>query len=186
MSKAIDKEQARWQEAINDLCCKLAPEANIDGGGCDSGDPLDFSLAEIAQAVNYHVNLLSDAAQIIKDDCPEGGTAQDVLWACEEVAKCDALFRQDDALMQIAEGTDDLVGVISILWNRLQEAEGTLSPLGQQISDHQRKQAAKVPYAYCCNGDPTTCDCVNPNHGTAQQNNQIQRTPLAKTDTENH
>ena len=23
------------------------------------------------------------------------------------------------------------------------------------------------PYAFCCNGDPSTCDCVNPEHGDA-------------------
>jgi len=23
------------------------------------------------------------------------------------------------------------------------------------------------PYAYCCNGDPDACDCVNKDHGTA-------------------
>jgi len=26
---------------------------------------------------------------------------------------------------------------------------------------------ALLPYAFCCNGDPKVCDCVNPNHGTA-------------------
>lgn len=31
-------------------------------------------------------------------------------------------------------------------------------------------QTQALPYAYCCNGDPATCDCVKPDHGTAQQN----------------
>lgn len=45
----VEQEVMRWQKAIYELCKKYAGDS-IDGGGCDSGDPLDFTLAEISQA----------------------------------------------------------------------------------------------------------------------------------------
>ena len=46
-------EITRWQNAIYALLQKAVPDANVDGGGCDSGDPLDFTLSEISQALGY-------------------------------------------------------------------------------------------------------------------------------------
>lgn len=63
----IDVEQARWQEAIRGvvLCgVKDIPESfrpiDIDGSGCDSGDPLDLSLAEVQQGLNAWSNYVYD------------------------------------------------------------------------------------------------------------------------------
>jgi hypothetical protein len=53
VEKAMDEEQGRWQDAIYQLLQKLVPEACVDGGGCDSGDPLDVTLSEIAQAISH-------------------------------------------------------------------------------------------------------------------------------------
>jgi hypothetical protein len=52
IDKVVDKEQARWQKSIYDLARKhaIAPD-DIDGSGCDSGDPLDLTLAEIGQVI---------------------------------------------------------------------------------------------------------------------------------------
>ncbi|MGZ5527815.1 MAG: hypothetical protein ACXWJB_04005 [Limisphaerales bacterium] len=51
-----EAEQARWQERIYHELCDIAAAAelniNIDGGGCDSGDPLDFTITEIRQVTN--------------------------------------------------------------------------------------------------------------------------------------
>lgn len=48
--EALEAEQGRWQDAILELIRKRVPEPLlIDGGPSDSGDPLDFSLAEISQ-----------------------------------------------------------------------------------------------------------------------------------------
>lgn len=44
--KERDDEQGRWQEAIGDLLWKLSGK-QVDGAGCDSGDPLDLTLTEI-------------------------------------------------------------------------------------------------------------------------------------------
>lgn len=45
-------EIGRWQKAIYDLLRAHVPHPDsIDGGGCDSGDPLDFTLSEISQAL---------------------------------------------------------------------------------------------------------------------------------------
>jgi hypothetical protein len=51
----LEKELRRWQEAIREAVIKHsgAPDHIIDGGGCDSGDPLDLTLAEIAQGFAY-------------------------------------------------------------------------------------------------------------------------------------
>ena len=44
------EEQSRWQDAIYQRLRQVAGDA-IDGGGCDSGDPLDVTLCEIGQAI---------------------------------------------------------------------------------------------------------------------------------------
>lgn len=46
-----DQELRRWQDEIRDAVIRHsgAPDSRIDGAGCDSGDPLDLSLAEISQ-----------------------------------------------------------------------------------------------------------------------------------------
>lgn len=48
----LETELRRWQDAIRDLLCDLTGDdgTKIDGGGCDSGDPLDLTLTEIRQA----------------------------------------------------------------------------------------------------------------------------------------
>lgn len=45
--------ETRWQDAIHELCDRLVPEARIDGSGCESGDALDVTLAEIRQVLLY-------------------------------------------------------------------------------------------------------------------------------------
>lgn len=57
VDEAEGAEAGRWQDAIYELCKKVCREWNIDegmidGGGCDSGDPLDLSLSEIKQAID--------------------------------------------------------------------------------------------------------------------------------------
>lgn len=49
--RALVTEISRWQAAIRAHVIRHsgAPDDRIDGGGCDSGDPLDVSLAEIGQ-----------------------------------------------------------------------------------------------------------------------------------------
>jgi hypothetical protein len=42
-------ELTRWQDAIRGLVCILSGSFDIDGGSCDSGDPLDFTLTEITE-----------------------------------------------------------------------------------------------------------------------------------------
>lgn len=44
-----ESEQARWQSAITDL---ISQYADVDGAGCESGDPLDVTLSEIQQTIN--------------------------------------------------------------------------------------------------------------------------------------
>jgi hypothetical protein len=56
-----EKETGRWQEAIYTKVCKDCPGVNIDGAGSDSGDPLDFTLAEIGQALNHWLDKCAKA-----------------------------------------------------------------------------------------------------------------------------
>jgi len=55
----LDLEIARWQKAIYELVRRRSGSDIIDGGSCDSGDPLDFILSEIEQGFN----ILIDAAE---------------------------------------------------------------------------------------------------------------------------
>lgn len=68
---ALDKEIGRWQQEIYELCCKLVTvdgeeQTNIDGNGCDSGDPLDLTLDEISQAANYWQERCHDMKEALK------------------------------------------------------------------------------------------------------------------------
>lgn len=46
-----DEEIPRWQNAIRKLCIAECGQ-DVDGTGCESGDPLDVTLTEIALAFN--------------------------------------------------------------------------------------------------------------------------------------
>jgi hypothetical protein len=49
-----DDEIRRMQNGVRDHLILLGvPDSRIDGAGCDSGDPLDFTKAEISQAFNF-------------------------------------------------------------------------------------------------------------------------------------
>lgn len=64
----LDRELRRWQDAIRDKMIAMGvPDSRIDGAGCDSGDPLDFTLAEVGQGVGYFVDQL--------DELPAAATA---------------------------------------------------------------------------------------------------------------
>ena len=57
--------ETRWQKAIYEVCKEaVGPEhySEIDGGGCDSGDALDFTLTEIRQALSFVKELESRSA----------------------------------------------------------------------------------------------------------------------------
>lgn len=46
--RELDKEQSRWQNAIDAIVLQFDPDR--DGSGCESGDPLDLTLTEIRGA----------------------------------------------------------------------------------------------------------------------------------------
>lgn len=48
---AIEAEQARWQKRLDAQIAEVYPDR--DGGGCESGDPLDVTDSELRQAFNY-------------------------------------------------------------------------------------------------------------------------------------
>lgn len=51
----LQAEFRRWQESIRELAIAEtgAPDFFIDGGACDSGDPLDLTLTEIKQGFAF-------------------------------------------------------------------------------------------------------------------------------------
>lgn len=75
-SEEVQAEQGRWQDAIREHLVKACgiPDADswIDGAGCDSGDPLDVSLAEISQVINHFI----DAADPSTPSAPVPGEHQ--------------------------------------------------------------------------------------------------------------
>lgn len=58
-----EKEQGRWQNAIYKLIIKNVPDNLIDGAFCDSGDPLDFTLEEVSQAIVYFKDKVDELEQ---------------------------------------------------------------------------------------------------------------------------
>lgn len=85
-----DKEVGRWQQAIYELCCKavegLREARTIDGAGCNSGDCLDFSLAEISQAVcslRDEIDLLTHERNEAQERAGEAWVAG--CWLAEEL-----------------------------------------------------------------------------------------------------
>jgi hypothetical protein len=76
----VDKELSRWQDAIRDKLINLgAPDWKIDGAGCDSGDPLDFTLAEVGQGAGYFVDQL-DALKVALNELLVEAETSCVLW----------------------------------------------------------------------------------------------------------
>lgn len=63
--EAHGAEIRRWQDAIRDKLLSQCPQANIDGAGCDSGDPLEFTLTEINQAFTHLDNKAYDALRAL-------------------------------------------------------------------------------------------------------------------------
>lgn len=62
------------------------------------------------------------------------------------------------------------LGTVKVVrrWNDLEcVCEGARPGVGTRILRDEFLQGPLSPYAYCCNGDPATCDCVNPDHGMA-------------------
>lgn len=61
----LETDYRRWQDAIRDAVIKHsgAFEGKIDGGGCESGDPLDFTLAEIELGFAHLDDTLRERAE---------------------------------------------------------------------------------------------------------------------------
>lgn len=78
----VEKEVQRWQEGIlSEVTDQLDRDASligehrrtIDGAGCDSGDPLDVSLAEISLGMASYSDALADArSKLGAMDCGAG------------------------------------------------------------------------------------------------------------------
>ncbi len=65
-----DKEIGRWQREIYDAIKEhTGADSEIDGAGCDSGDPLDFTLTGIAQGFEYMKQRVIEAcAKVLEDE----------------------------------------------------------------------------------------------------------------------
>lgn len=68
-NEAVDNELRRWQDAIRDKMIAMGvPDFKIDGVGCDSGDPLDLTLAEVGQGLAYFIDQLEAEKQVASND----------------------------------------------------------------------------------------------------------------------
>ncbi len=85
-----EAELGRWQEKIrNRLMDETGGDIDIDGRGCDSGDPLDVTLAEIGQAIEYIRSLKHAAMRVLEDMTP--GTAEFI----DEPQRCERFIRTE-------------------------------------------------------------------------------------------
>ena len=95
-SEPSDAEQARWQHAIADKIAEFVPDVCADG--CDSGDPLDWSLAEIGIALQ--------TALETKEQATEPLTRERLKEFAKDNPPPDSWFEEEQAsevLEQIAE-----------------------------------------------------------------------------------
>lgn len=61
IEQAVEAEQTRWQDRLDWLHQKYG----VDGSGCDSGDPLDLTDAEVHAAITLFENAVYDCAQML-------------------------------------------------------------------------------------------------------------------------
>lgn len=59
--QAVEAEQSRWQDRIYAICQKVLPD--VDGAGCESGDPLDVTDAEVSMTIAH----LQDQAGMVEE-----------------------------------------------------------------------------------------------------------------------
>jgi hypothetical protein len=81
-----DEEVGRWQDEIRKTVIKLsgAPDHSIDGGGCDSGDPLDLTLTEIRQGFNQMIDQRDALVAACKDALAKMEAAWDDTGVCPQ------------------------------------------------------------------------------------------------------
>ena len=93
--------EARWQKAIYDKVRELSGTDNIDGAGCDSGDPLDFTLSEISQGFVHVINERDDRIaelETIERAICEYGTEEglSLVGYTTELHRLEALLKRED------------------------------------------------------------------------------------------
>ena len=65
--RATLAEQSRWQARFE----FLADEYEVDGGGCDSGDPLDFTESEVRQVITKLTDKCDEATLAENEACAQ-------------------------------------------------------------------------------------------------------------------
>jgi hypothetical protein len=97
VSLAVGNEHARWQEAVYLELRRNVPRPNdIDGGDCDSGDPLDFTLSEITQGFGQIVDI-SDCSHPHLDGIDQTN-GEDKVWRCQ---MCKRFYRFRDDYVEV-------------------------------------------------------------------------------------
>lgn len=91
-----DLELRRWQDTIRDLLCDLSGNdgSGIDGGGCESGDPLDFTLAEIRQAWAHSFGLAGAPQKMLSIESVIKAIADEPEYPGEAPVKLKQLINQ--------------------------------------------------------------------------------------------
>jgi hypothetical protein len=119
-----EQTEARWQTAIYKKLQSLVPEVSgsLDGSGCESGDALDVTLAEIEQAIGVITDARAEALGLLP------GKLQGVQALADEKCRC-FLQRSETAERQLDEArrelnyrqimVDDLNGQVEDAWETL-------------------------------------------------------------------
>lgn len=101
---AIEAEQARWQEAIYAECVDTSGHKELDGSGCDSGDPLDLTVAEVGMAIGYVIDQRDELKCALADVTDELRIARDL---------CDKMQEQRAAYARIPDNIDPDEAVVA-------------------------------------------------------------------------
>lgn len=139
---AVDNELRRWQDGIRDKLIDLgAPDWKIDGAGCDSGDPLDFTLAEVGQGVGYFIDQLEELRSAPPSTQPSARVA------AEEIARLPTrnAYATDEVYREVIESIISRhfpVQPVEERGSALDEIEVALISIADGVSPHDAVQVA--------------------------------------------
>ena len=118
----VEQETLRWQDGIRDKLISLGvPDNLIDGAGCDSGDPLDFTLAEISQGVAFFSGEVEQLRALLSEKLKErDGTWIDKMGACKvcdgeipygHISSCD-IWKLEQSVEQLRKALEEARGAL--------------------------------------------------------------------------
>lgn len=138
-----DQELRRWQDEIRDAVIRHsgAPDSRIDGAGCDSGDPLDLSLAEISQGFAWiadkHAETVANVTRE-RDEAKRSSRMYELLRREAFAYRNTAIAERDEARANEREALSDNSGAkeeIRSLLEKLSVVTASRDSLASQLAE---------------------------------------------------